>query len=330
MLGEGFARYEWHNVAGTRTLILKVGSASDNLLIPSVSAPDKASSECAEDMDEHVGPRRMILIVPGNPGSIQFYEEFAVRLWELLGASKADAVWGVSHAGHVFHSSLTEEIFDGNDYPNLRFQITHKSHFVRECIPESVEEIVLIGHSIGVYISLKVLDELSRSSWSDRKLRVIGLFPTIERMAITPHGRLYTPVLRYFRWFLLLTVYGLSWLPEGLQRLVFRWYGPDMADHHFCAIRGLTNYHSFRNSILMARDEMEQVLELDGDLIERYVDRVVMYYGNCDHWCPVDYHTNIKQMFPAGQFHLCDQGYEHAFVLKHSLPMAQLVAKWLT
>lgn len=56
-------------------------------------------------------------------------------------------------------------------------------------------------------------------------MKSILLFPTIERMARTPQGRVLTPVLCHFRYLAYLPVFLLSLLPDGLKaclvRLVF-------------------------------------------------------------------------------------------------------------
>lgn len=53
-------------------------------------------------------------------------------------------------------------------------------------------------------------------------MKSIMLFPTIERMAQTPQGRLLTPVLCYFRYLAYLPVFLLSLVPEGLKACLVR------------------------------------------------------------------------------------------------------------
>lgn len=45
------------------------------------------------DIDEY---NRLVLVIPGNPGPIEFYDEFMSLVHQDLGWP----VWGVSHAGH--------------------------------------------------------------------------------------------------------------------------------------------------------------------------------------------------------------------------------------
>lgn len=53
-------------------------------------------------------------------------------------------------------------------------------------------------------------------------LRSVLLFPTIERMAQSPQGKLMTPLLCKLRYVLYMPVYLLSFLPEGVKASLVR------------------------------------------------------------------------------------------------------------
>lgn len=53
-------------------------------------------------------------------------------------------------------------------------------------------------------------------------MKSILLFPTIERMAQTPQGRVLTPVLCHFRYLAYIPVFLLSLLPDGLKACLIR------------------------------------------------------------------------------------------------------------
>jgi hypothetical protein len=61
----------------------------------------------------------------------------------------------------------------------LEGQIQHKVTFIRDHVPEDVT-LILIGHSIGCYIILSIMPEITPTF---SVLRCFMLFPTIERMA---------------------------------------------------------------------------------------------------------------------------------------------------
>ncbi|KPP76225.1 hypothetical protein Z043_104450, partial [Scleropages formosus] len=119
------------------------------------------------------------------------------------------------------------------DVFGLQGQIEHKLAFLREHVPRDTR-LVLIGHSIGCYIILDMMKREPRlqvrvSSW-EQVLKSVLLFPTIERMAATPQGRLMTPVLCRLRYATYLPVFLLSLLPLGLKTSIVKF-----------ALRGLSS-----------------------------------------------------------------------------------------
>lgn len=53
-------------------------------------------------------------------------------------------------------------------------------------------------------------------------LKAVMLFPTIERMAQTPQGKVMTPVLCYLRYVAYLPLFLLSLLPDGIKSFLIR------------------------------------------------------------------------------------------------------------
>lgn len=140
---------------------------------------------------------------------------------------------------------------EDGDVFGLSGQVEHKLAFIRTHVPRGTT-LVLVGHSIGCYIILEMMKRspdlkvweyggqyLPASLWFSisiflrfphlkavcpllQVMKSIMLFPTIERMAQTPQGRLLTPVLCYFRYLAYLPVFLLSILPEGLKACLIR------------------------------------------------------------------------------------------------------------
>ena len=96
---------------------------------------------------------------------------------------------------------------------SLDEQITHKKIFLEQHIP-SKSKIIPIGHSIGAYIILHPLKNCSRATDVTKS---ILLFPTIERMAISPSGRYVTPMVTYFKRFAIAAVTAFSCLHEFVK-----------------------------------------------------------------------------------------------------------------
>uniref|UniRef100_A0A3Q2PZN5 Lipid droplet-associated hydrolase n=1 Tax=Fundulus heteroclitus TaxID=8078 RepID=A0A3Q2PZN5_FUNHE len=174
--------------------------------------------------------------------------------------------------------------------------------------------LVLVGHSIGCYMIL----EMMKREPGLKVLKAVMLFPTIERMAQSPQGKLMTPLLCQLRYLAYLPVFLLSLLPHSLAALLIR-----------LLFSILVLFPAAVNSMYLGGQEMRMVLERDDVTIRRNLDRLIFYYGATDHWCPVSYFQDMRRDFPHGDIRLCDRGLRHAFVLDAGREVAQMVAEWI-
>ncbi|KAM3932387.1 lipid droplet-associated hydrolase isoform 2-T2 [Leptodactylus fuscus] len=274
-------------------------------------------------------PKVLFLIIPGNPGVIGFYKTFLQTLY--CGFKRQYPVWAISHAGHCSppmgmdmtneHDHQIEDVF------GLNGQIKHKLFFLKQNVPADVK-LVLIGHSIGCYIIL----EMMKRSPELKVLKSILLFPTIERMAQSPQGKIMTPWLCNLRYVVYMPLYLLSFLPEVMKtflvKLALR--GIKAADETLVvASLNLFRMDCAANGMYMGSQEMVKVVERDNATIKKHLSQLIFYYGAADSWCPVQYYEDIRKDFPKGDIWLCDKGYRHAFVLDSSKEVATLVINWL-
>ncbi|KAJ0008539.1 hypothetical protein NQD34_015954 [Periophthalmus magnuspinnatus] len=273
----------------------------------------------------------LILVIPGNPGVVGFYTTFMQTLHQAF--NYRVPVWAVSHAGHceppdhmdmVEDSSLAAEL----DVFGINGQIEHKLTFLRKHVPRETH-LVLIGHSIGCYIIL----EMMKRNPELKVLKAVMLFPTIERMAQTPQGRVVTPVICQLRYVAYFPVFLLSLLPEslkhGLVRLVLGGIG-SLDRTIIQPTVGLLSGDCAANAMYMGGQEMKKVLDRDNATIKKHLHKLIFYYGAADHWCPVEYYNDIKRDFPDGDFRLCESGFCHAFVLNAGAEVAKMVVKWIS
>uniref|UniRef100_A0A1I8FI81 Lipid droplet-associated hydrolase n=1 Tax=Macrostomum lignano TaxID=282301 RepID=A0A1I8FI81_9PLAT len=180
-------------------------------------------------------------------------------------------------------------------------------------------KMVLIGHSIGVPD-----DPGAASSPSPRHRqggRCLLLFPTIERMRESPQGRIVAPLLSLapLRWLAMALVALLSLLIPLAWRRGF-------AARCLSAV-GHSNANRapvLGNVLYMAHTEMQDVPQPDLATIRQHSQRILLYYGADDHWCPTEYFADMRRSCPG-----LDEGdVAHAFVLEHSVEMADLCAGW--
>ncbi|XP_042659377.1 lipid droplet-associated hydrolase isoform X3 [Tyto alba] len=219
------------------------------------------------------------------------------------------------------------DIKELEDVFGLNGQVEHKLNFLKKNVSKDIK-LVLIAHSIGCYITLEMMKRASEL----QVLRSVLLFPTIERMAQSPQGKLMTPLLCKLRYALYMPVYLLSFLPEGVKASLVRFALRGMKTCDESSITTSVNLFSvdcIANILYMASQEMMKVVERDSTTIKQNLKKLIFYYGTGDSWCPQHYYDEIKMDFPDGDIRLCEKGLRHAFVLDASKEMAAMITDWL-
>ena len=155
---------------------------------------------------------------------------------------------------------------ESSSFPlSLDEQIMHKKIFLEEHIP-SKSKIILIGHSIGAYVILHLLKICNRAT---DVIKSILLFPTIERMAISPSGRYVTPMVTYFKWFAIAAVTAFSCLPEFVKKGLVQWWlssKKNLMSSLVDTVLKLLTPQSVNGCLTMAHDEMREVVDPDEEV----------------------------------------------------------------
>jgi len=265
------------------------------------------------------------VIIPGNPGCIKFYERFATAVGEGTGV----VVKGASHTGHAKIPS-SDHRHPGLEDCGLEAQIRHKVEFLRQEVLDAFERVVLIGHSIGCYMILHLMDLLTEEERS-KIAKSILLFPTIEKMRETPNGRKLTPLLTHARWAFPFTAYSVSYLPDPLLNYTLSFFVKDTEDS---CVRDIVKNNllapEVANSVsFLGLEEMLQVTERDDRQVARHASKLIIYYGRTDKWCTSEMHEQVSRMHGGrAKVHLCQKGIQHAFVLGQSAETAEIVVGW--
>ncbi|KAK7073802.1 hypothetical protein SK128_015246 [Halocaridina rubra] len=240
------------------------------------------------------------------------------------------AVWAVSHAGHCLPQSQSPWYGNQHIY-NLEDQVQHKIAFILDYVPKDAN-ITLIGHSIGCYIILKVL-EAFEANGEMNIVRNFLLFPTIERMRTSPNGHRLWPILCYFRWLVVLLAALVHCLPSNVKTTMADWYfrGKGVPDYSISASVELVHPKIVQNVLWMAYHELQQVLSPDINVITRHKETIVFYYGASDGWCPKSYRTELLAEVDGLRSYLCEDEYLHAFVLKsHNVEgLSMKISTWI-
>ncbi|KAH8408718.1 hypothetical protein KR215_011485 [Drosophila sulfurigaster] len=277
--------------------------------------------------------KELVICITGNPGLPGFYTEFGDALRKELGSSGQNLpVWVIGHAGHddppaasireVPQLSGNQELF------NLDGQITHKIEFIKKYVPRDVK-IHLIGHSIGAWMILQLLQE---QEIRQRVKKCYMLFPTIERMMESPNGWLFTKIAMplysvfgyvFFTFFNVLPV----WLRILLIQIYFLIFS--IPKQFTGTALKYTKASVAEKVVFLADDEMARVRGLQRELVQENLGLLKFYYGTTDGWVPVSYYEQLKQKFPQVDAKLDSKKIAHAFVLRHSKPMATIVSNMI-
>ncbi|XP_069685055.1 lipid droplet-associated hydrolase-like [Periplaneta americana] len=267
--------------------------------------------------------KELILLIPGNPGSAGYYTTFLTKLHSQLGVP----IWAVSHAGHVLPPPTRQNLppLEQNpDLYNLEGQVEHKLAFIEKYVPKNVK-LILIGHSIGAKI---ILEMLKNSEIKSRVMKAYLLFPTIERMALSPNGKIITGIVKH----LIPTMLFLAWvftiLPVVVQKflLAVHFMVRRMPTYHVTPTMNLVHPTVLQNVMFLALDEMEKVKELDEKGLKEASSLLFLYYGTTDGWVPLDYWKDMTRKHFDVKCMLCENKFDHAFVLRYSNEMADIMS----
>ncbi|KAK6113445.1 hypothetical protein QQG55_51645 [Brugia pahangi] len=282
----------------------------------------------------------IILMIPGNPGNEQFYAHFGQtilsKISRIMQISKENSLFcTISHLNHVplpeKYSELS--IYSYADRVSLVDQIEYKFNFCIQYLPKTAK-FILIGHSIGSYLMLRILPDLLKHKFN--VIRCIALFPTIEHMAESPNGERLLPWLKKCRnWdgTVQMMLSCLRYLPNSVkERICTFLMGNGCRYFPPCILQSaieIIDVNVIRNIIFMAVDELITVSNLDESLLY-HSNRCRFLYGTVDQWCPLRYALEMQKRLGNDLVIIDDKKCEHAFVLNHGELVANEVVKWIT
>ncbi|XP_010534397.1 PREDICTED: lipid droplet-associated hydrolase isoform X1 [Tarenaya hassleriana] len=265
-------------------------------------------------------PTFHVLFITGNPGVASFYKDFVESLYNFL-----DGNASITAIGHISHTSKDWE--SGRLF-SLQEQIDHKMDFIRQELRDVKVPIVLVGHSVGAYISLEMLRKCL-----DKVIYCVGLYPflALNRQSLKQSYIVKLAMSSFLSTTASLLIASLGLLPMGVSRLfVSKFIGNSWSDAAVqAACTHLRQYHTMRNVLFMAKTEFTKLAEEpDWDFMRENQSRLAFLYGIDDHWGPLQMFEEISKQAPGIPLSIEREGHTHGFccTVAGSTWVAQYVA----
>ncbi|XP_030927514.1 lipid droplet-associated hydrolase-like [Quercus lobata] len=249
-------------------------------------------------------PKMHVLLIPGNPGVVTIYKDFVESLYELL---EGDAsITAINHLSH------TKKDWDHGRLFSLEEQTDHKMDFIKQELENIEVPIILVGHSIGSYISI---DMFRRSS--EKVIYCIGLYPFLALNLQSTEQSIIGKIAasRVLSVALSLIVASLGFLPRSALRLIVTnslaksWSA--VAVEATCS--HLVQYHTMRNALFMAMTEFRKLTATpDWAFMREKKEKLAFLFGGDDHWGPLQMFEEISKQVPGIALSI-ERGHKHAF-----------------
>ncbi|KAH0732842.1 hypothetical protein KY289_004030 [Solanum tuberosum] len=230
-------------------------------------------------------PKFHVLFIPGNPGVISFYLDFLESLYDLLD--------GTASVTAISHIAQTEKNWERGRLFSLQEQTDHKINFIEHELQDVEVPIVLVGHSIGSYISLDIFKR-----FQGKVAYCICLYPflAVNTKSSTQSVIKKIAASRTLSTGLSSIVAILGLLPAWISRILVK----NSVGKSWCAaaVEALCShvlrYHTVQNILYMAMTEFEKLSEVpDWSFMREKKSQMAFLFGVDDHWSPLDLYEEI-------------------------------------
>ncbi|KAJ9554820.1 hypothetical protein OSB04_009434 [Centaurea solstitialis] len=250
-------------------------------------------------------PRLHVLFIPGNPGLVTFYIDFLESLYEQMGETAS-----ITGIGHISHS---EKDWEHGKLFTLKEQIDHKIDFIHQELQALEVPLVVVGHSIGSYISLEIFKQIP-----EKVAYLIGLYPFLEVDTESHKQVVIKRVARsdFTSSLISATVALLGFLPIWGSRFIAKMslakgWSPTALD---ALCTSVLKYNTMRNVLYMAMTEFEELVKVpDWEFMREKRNRIAFLFGEDDHWAPLHMYDEIVKQVPDVVVEVEREGLTHAF-----------------
>ena len=246
------------------------------------------------------------VVIPGNPGVVDYYGSFLTRLASVSGRRAL----GASHVGHGRGSQWRAA--------GVEEQRRHLEAFLDWLVAHGgVSEWILLGHSLGCTLLLDVLrrrpDLLGRTKGAVSLFPLLADFPDLCGWQIA--------LVRHLSLPLAAVGCALDWLPRFAQRMLVHAAQGDLSDEAKDVSLLLLRGRAVRNVFGLAASEHAEIRAWP-DLA--FADeRFTFVYTTDDRWGPLRHADRLRS--EGHRVVMAGEDVAHAFVVHHSEETADLV-----
>ena len=293
---------------------------------------------------ERRSKRLHIFFVAGNPGTLHFYLNFLQTFFTGLVSSNFctpyDTIYchGVGHANHhvevesALSSSSKSQPSDDAEKYNLEFQICHKLAFITSVSDNDGDgflsaDVMMIGHSIGSYIVLEMLERCERLKQQTKYINLLMPFifwsklPFLHRAKLSSYVALH-PMSQHLITSLVSTFLKIG--HKNRKKLIGMITGEEGEQLDTIA-DGMVNKRIVNNFLSMGFDEIRDVRSNEGRMLsliqhldEETVDGkkdVFILYTDNDEWAPEADAKMLRRTLKHGTTIVTEPGLTHGFSL---------------
>lgn len=268
-----------------------------------------------------------IVLVPGNPGILGYYRPFLQSVWDRIGEVSERAgvhVHGLGLPGHDFRHLNGSSVF------GIATQISYflsylRAHAARNKSSDATCNIILMGHSYGSYLALRLFEGLRENEYDD--FSFVLLMPCVWHMGrcASLHERI---LLRNWMnsssWVLSVCT---SLVPPVLRDALIAMAGHDESVVAVTRnlVDGAQHRMLYRNMVALGGEETRTILELKGmpglskvtgAQSTKKSRPCLGIYAHNDKWCPEQAKQVIaKELDKDLDAREVPESVTHAFVL---------------